>query len=407
MSRIICRENECTGCNACVNVCPKNAIATKKVLSGSFFMEIDEQKCINCGKCEKVCPNNAEPQYHYPLQAYAGWATSSAVQVHAASGGAASSFYRYAVKNQIKFAGVQMNKEFEAHFKLGENKEDIIAFRNSKYTFSFMDDIYIKIEQFLKEKQRVLFIGLPCQVAAITNYVAKLTEKDNLITVDIVCHGTPPANYLQEHIRAVAKKKRSAYDMCYFRDPLYETDKFVFSLYKDNKKNPDYHKRVNSDDLFQIGYHKSYIYRENCYNCKFAKRQRVGDLTISDYWGEPLDKNAKQLSNILVNTEKGKVFLEKVKEDGLLTLYERDLEEPFRLDKQLNHPSVKTKEREKFISEYINCQDYEKAAYKIFGKAAVKNRMIEILHLREIRSSVSAMFTEETKKKIKKILGTK
>ena len=109
----------------------------------------------------------------------------------------------------------------------------------------------------------------------------------------------------------------------------------------------------------------------------------------------------------MVNTEKGKVFLEKVKEDGLLTLYERDLEEPFRLDKQLNHPSVKTKEREKFISEYINCQDYEKAAYKIFGKAAVKNRMIEILHLREIRSSVSAMFTEETKKKIKKILGTK
>ena len=56
MGRIICRENECTGCNACVNVCPKNAISTKKVLSGYFFMEIDGQKCINCGKCEKVCP---------------------------------------------------------------------------------------------------------------------------------------------------------------------------------------------------------------------------------------------------------------------------------------------------------------------------------------------------------------
>lgn len=404
MGRGVCQENECTGCGVCLNVCAKDAISVKQVLSGSFFMEIDEQKCINCGKCERVCPNCTEPRYHDPLQAYAGWAISSDVQVPAASGGAASSFYHYAVKHKIKFAGVQLDGEFEAHFKLSEKEEDIAVFRNSKYTFSFMEDIYVQIEKALKEKQRVLFIGLPCQVAAIKNYVAKLAEKDNLITVDIVCHGTPPATYLQEHIRAVAKKRRNTYDRCYFRDPVYETDKFVFSLYKDSENKPDYYRRVNSNDLFQIGYHKSYIYRENCYNCKFAKRQRVGDLTISDYWGEPLDKNAKQLSSILVNTDSGRKFLEKVNEDGLLKLCERDLDEPFRLDKQLNHPSVKTKEREKFISEYIKYQDYEKAAYKAFGKAAVKNRTIEVLHLKEIKKSVSAMFTEEAKKKIKKIL---
>lgn len=406
MSRSVCARGECTGCKACVSVCPKKCILTQKDGTGFFHMVIDEEKCIDCKRCERVCPNHTVRDFHYPLKAYAGWAVRPEIQLYSASGGVASAFYKYAVKHNMKFAGVRLDEKFEAHFRLGGegNEECIGQFRNSKYTFSFMDDIYDRIKSSLKNGENVLFIGLPCQVAAMKNYADSFRWEGKLITVDIVCHGTPPSNYLQEHVRRIEEKKKHKYSRGYFRDALYGTDKFVFSLYQGEEKKPSYHKFVKEDDLFQIGYHKGYIYRENCYACKYARRERISDLTISDYWGEPLDDKVKQLSSILVNTDLGEEFLKDVCEDKLIVVHERELEEPFRLDKQLNHPSSKSLAREKFISRYIECQDYEKAARQAFGREARINKAVNILHVKQIKSSVTGILPDDLKSRLKKVL---
>jgi ferredoxin len=47
-------KNKCTGCGACIDVCPVNAIAMKEGKA-----EIDMDKCIRCGKCHDICPVNA------------------------------------------------------------------------------------------------------------------------------------------------------------------------------------------------------------------------------------------------------------------------------------------------------------------------------------------------------------
>ena len=167
----ICDIKDCTACGACENICPKGCIKKCMDMSGVWTMKINESECINCGLCRRVCPNNSSLQLNYPNKAYAGWSEQNEVHKNAASGGIAAELYEYAADNGFLFAGVSLNREFEAHYELTGQKDRISEFQNSKYTFSFMDDIYIQIRDALANNKKVLFIGLPCQVAALKNFL--------------------------------------------------------------------------------------------------------------------------------------------------------------------------------------------------------------------------------------------
>lgn len=47
-------SDRCTGCGACVEVCPTEAIA---LVDGKA--RVDEETCIGCGACADECPQNA------------------------------------------------------------------------------------------------------------------------------------------------------------------------------------------------------------------------------------------------------------------------------------------------------------------------------------------------------------
>ena len=48
--------SSCTGCGACLNICPSNAIFFDEHKYGFAVPVVDIGKCTNCGKCKKVCP---------------------------------------------------------------------------------------------------------------------------------------------------------------------------------------------------------------------------------------------------------------------------------------------------------------------------------------------------------------
>lgn len=50
----VVNKGTCIGCEACVGVCPVNAI---KMNEGKA--EIDPDVCIDCGACEGTCPVSA------------------------------------------------------------------------------------------------------------------------------------------------------------------------------------------------------------------------------------------------------------------------------------------------------------------------------------------------------------
>ena len=130
----------------------------------------------------------------------------------------------------------------------------------------------------------------------------------------------------------------------YFRDP----NTYTFTLYN-NSGQRFCMRTIEGGDAYQVGYHKKITYRENCYHCKFAQKRRIGDLTIGDYHGlgslAPCSFDNKNVSLILVHTDKGEKLLCDLRLKGKIEVYERPLEEPIKGEVQLRHPSTKTKAR--------------------------------------------------------------
>lgn len=403
MNTIVCDKKICTGCNACVNICSRNAIHPTDDEYGNITMNIDETQCVSCGLCNKVCPSKNDIQLNSPMKAYAAWNKNNEIRSNSASGGIAASIYRLSLHKEYLFCGVEINDKMIAEFKIGNNIEDILKFSNSKYTFSFIKDVYKQIFNLLNDNQNLVFIGLPCQVAGLISYLKhRPLTLGKLVTVDLVCHGTPPSRYLQEHADWLTQKYKKNIDKCFFRDPMFGTSNHYMSFYGDNETKPFYKKNAHSDDTYQIGYHKAYIYKENCYTCKYAQNKRTGDITISDYRWEEINGNRKEISNVLVNTNAGVEFYNELCEYGEIESKEYPLEIALKLDKQLNHPSVKTKNRDIFLRYYYKYNNYDKAAKKAFKKEIIKRRIYNFSHFDRFKQKLRNVVPKRIKKILKK-----
>lgn len=378
MSRVICNHDKCTGCTACKDVCPKQCITMQPDELDALHPIVDDSICINCGLCEKTCPNNRELSYKLPHKVWAAWSNDNDVRRTSASGGIACELYRYWIKNGGVATGVVYDRDEGCHFILLEKESDIKTVQNSKYTFSETAGIYKVVKQKLQAGISVLFIGVPCQVAGLYGFLKK--EYDNLITVDIICHGMPPATYLEQHIKSIEDKKKEYTCQLFFRDPKYYTYTFTFTL-KNNNGKEFYNKKVLTRDNYQLGYHRALIYRENCYSCNYAREERISDLTIGDFSGlgrfAPFEYDKHNVSCILENTDKGSALLKKL--NGALSMFERPACEAFEVEKQLKSPSVKHSRRSIFEKVYRKTRYYELAsniALKEEKKKAVKTAII-------------------------------
>lgn len=404
----ICLSADCTACGACLNICPVDCIkAFVDNKTGSYYMKKDETKCIDCNLCKNVCPGLNKIELDSPIKAYVGWSNISKLSISGASGGIATSLYKWAIRHGIAIVGTVFYEDFSVHYKLTDDETDLEYLSNSKYTYSFTDDIYEKVVEKL-QKQQVLFIGLPCHVIALKNYLqVKGITDTGLYTIDLICHGTPIAEYLKQHIKSTEEKKHFTAGKCYFRDSRYGTKNYFFTLYEKDSEvlRPKYKKRVVDDDLYQIGYHSAIIYRESCYKCKYAQDKRCGDITLGDYHGlgyvEPWKGRRKNVSLIFSNTEKGNTLINTLTSKGYITLYERPLEEPIMGDSQLRHPSIVPRERETFLETYERYGDFEKAASISFSKIVRKNKIIKAFHLIEFKRLVRKVLSDKVVDSIK------
>ena len=342
--KTVCELNMCNGCMACVEKCHRNAITIKDDLK-YYNALIDTKKCVDCGLCTKVCPRENDNDMSKPKWWYQGWADSE-IREHASSGGAASAIIRAFIKNGGYVASCLFDS---GKFVFEVTNEMAVArkFAGSKYVKSKPEKIYGKIQSLLKANQKVLFIGLPCQVAAVNQFIK---DKTNLVTADLICHGTPSPYLLKKCLQEYGHDINTLTDINFRIKSLYE-------LNRDGKPIAAFH----TMDNYLIAFLHSYDYTENCYSCKFATLDRVSDITLGDSWGTELSGEVKNgVSLILCQSEKGKELIE----SAGLNLLDVDINNAISHNEQLNKPSKCSKSRDQFFENYNR--------YNNFGKALVK-----------------------------------
>lgn len=337
---MICEEKKCTGCYACYNICPRNAINMTEDIYGNIFPKIDEKKCIKCNLCKKVCPQLKKNNAEIPQKIYAMYSKNKEIRKEAASGGIATTLYKH-ILNQ-KGVGYGVNNYFlneKITFSRIETEEDIKKVIGSKYVHAYIEDTFKKIKKDLNDDKRVVFIGTPCQVAGLKSYLNNINS-EKLITVDIICHGVPSQKLLKEDFSyngvGVEKIKKIKFRTIN-----------GFELVLFGKKNEKILSKKYSDDYYFINFLRGNIYRECCYNCKYATKARVSDITIGDFWGlnknsKIYDDESKGISLVMINTQKGKDIINEIKE--YTDFEERDIEEALNGNKQLRKPSIMTKQ---------------------------------------------------------------
>lgn len=342
--KTVCELNMCNGCMACVEKCHRNAITIKDDLK-YYNALVDTKKCVDCGLCTKVCPRENDNDMSKPKWWYQGWADSE-IREHASSGGAASAIIRAFIKNGGYVASCLFDS---GKFVFEVTNEMAVArkFAGSKYVKSNPEKIYGKIQSLLKANQKVLFIGLPCQVAAVNQFIK---DKTNLVTADLICHGTPSPYLLKKCLQEYGHDINTLTDINFRIKSLYE-------LNRDGKPIAAFH----TMDNYLIAFLHSYDYTENCYSCKFATLDRVSDITLGDSWGTELSGEVKNgVSLILCQSEKGKELIE----SAGLNLLDVDINNAISHNEQLNKPSKCSKSRDQFFENYNR--------YNNFGKALVK-----------------------------------
>lgn len=315
MHIVIKNKGDCCGCGACVAVCPKKAIKMKMDSEGFRYPIVDASLCVDCGLCKKACTFNAEwgglkeKSVPYPLGVYGVKHKDEGIRAASRSGGVFTALSDQILKQGGSVYGVGLTNEFLAEHRRAVKPEERDKFRGSKYIQSRMDYVYEQIREDLRAGKAVLFSGTPCQTAA----VRKAMENENseqLLLVDIVCHGVPSPKVWRDYLDEMEKKYGGRITAVDFRNKKFGWADHIESFVINGK---EYY-----SDIFRTLFGTHEIIRPSCYYCKYKKVIRVGDITIADYWG--IDKaipefnDNKGVSLVLVNTEKGKRIFELCKE---------------------------------------------------------------------------------------------
>jgi len=305
----------CTGCGLCCNVCPVDAILMTWSEDGFLVPNIDGEKCISCSLCVKKCPALAQRNTAVPVRApevWGAWHRSEYVRRNSSSGGIFTALAEWVIQRAGCVFGVVWKDERNAVYVKAETMEELIPMRGSKYTQAQPYTVYRQVKDELSNNRYVLFVGLPCQVAALRIYLGREYEK--LIAIDIVCHGVPSRLLLEKYVSECSKL--NAKIVCVsFRDKSHG-----WLGYHVRREYSDGSQSVHGvgDDPYMRMFLSDKILNASCYVCPYCTIPRQGDFTMGDFWGcdkyHPDWPLLTGVSAIILNSDKGKTIFSEISE---------------------------------------------------------------------------------------------
>lgn len=377
MSHIVINDkSECCGCSACFNMCPYETILMVADEKGFLYPQVQMERCIDCGLCERVCAFKnkiyEEPK-RFP-KVYAVKAKDDDVRFESTSGGMFTLLSDLVLNNGGIVYGVAFDENMKALHIRADSKEKRNLCRNSKYSQSDVNTVFSQVKQDLSEGREVLFTGTPCQTDALKTFLIGMNT-DKLVLMDIVCHGVlSPKLYRDfiDFIEAKRHKKVVGYKHRAKDSGWGHNEKVFFS-------DGTAEKNTTLMQVLKAIFYKNSALRDACYNCKYTNFSRPSDITVADFWGiekcAPDFKDNKGVSLVLLNTEKGSKYFDRLKD--YMEFKEQTIGDACYKNPNLSKPSLSEVDMDLFWQQY-HSNGFSYIAKK-YGNYNLKHRVKKII----------------------------
>ena len=350
---LITEHELCTGCGVCANICPQKAIKMTSSKRGFLYPAVDDNICIHCNRCIKQCPvkhdNVAEEM---KKKVCAVWSKDNETRIKSSSGGFFMVAAKYILSNGGAVCATRFSDDFSGvFFDICESESELYKFRGSKYVQSNLNPVYSRVKDLLDNKRLVLFVGTGCQVAAIKSYLGR--EYDNLLCMDLVCHGVPSPMIWKEYIQSLnTDYGNSGVKSISFRVQRPSWTEYSLEVIFNNGQK---YIKSKTQDPYLIAFGKDIILRPSCEHCKYACLKREGDITISDFWAyRSFDFKTRNdetgISCCIINSQKGIQLFELLRNE--LVVVEKGMDEAIRGNRSLIKPWSVSERADEFWNLY-------------------------------------------------------
>lgn len=329
----ITKKTMCCGCTACASICPQNCIEMVEDEEGFLYPKVDKERCTSCGLCNRVCPveNPAQPKPG-ERSSVVMRADNRDVVMDSTSGGLLTPLAEWMFENKGVLCAATFDDDFHVKHMLYDSmtKKQYERVRGSKYVQSDLRGLFSQIRSLLNEGRFVCFIGTTCQVSGLRTYLMK--DYDNLLLVDLVCHGVPSPKLWEKYLQYQTKAYGSPLKKVNFRNKTYGYHSGTMKLEFENGK--EYYGSARVDFMLK-SFFKEISSRPICYTCPFKTLERCSDLTIYDCWHvnelvPSIKDDDRGYTNIIIQTQKGKEVLAALK--GRIICESCDTEQAVALD---------------------------------------------------------------------------
>lgn len=305
-------DKDCCGCTACESICPKNAIKMTVNKEGFLYPEINQEQCINCGLCIKTCQYKKDIEnktYSCMItkpKVFAVRHKSIEVRENSRSGGIFTAVSDWVLENGGVVFGAVLNEDMTVSHERATDSNERNRMRGSKYVQSDKKKSFTAVKKDLDDGKYVLYTGTSCEISGLQSYLRHTYPK--LICMDIICHGVPSPQILQDYLSWQEKKHKAKVVNFDFRNKKkFGWSSAVETLYFKDVAGKEFN--INSSVYSKLFYSDSAV-RYSCFQCPYKSINHPADITIGDFWGiERVDSdfNADNsgASLVLVNSEKG------------------------------------------------------------------------------------------------------
>lgn len=325
-------KKDCCGCSACTQICAKQCITMQHDEEGFLYPIVNQTSCTNCGLCERVCPILNQEAKTKPAQVYAAKNTNEKIRLKSSSGGIFTLLAEAIILDRGVVFGAKFDKDWNVVHDYTESIEGLVDFQGSKYVQSTIGDTYRQAKDFLRQGRKVLFSGTPCQITGLKHYLRQNYE--NLITVDVICHGAPSPLVWQTYLQTlssngkntVSKSRKATPEISgiAFRDKATGWKKYGFCVWESSASKADGNSvsvssipkkksvllyETHRENIFMRGFLADLYLRPSCYACVCKSGKSQSDITLGDLWGAqyiiPEADDDKGISAVLINSSKG------------------------------------------------------------------------------------------------------